>query len=125
MTHDRVGNTANSNAVLPAWRDALYTLNVAIGFDADASSAELQQAQAKVNTWQALFEPLTPGGGAYMNEGTFDNPSWKGDYFGLNCDRLLEIKRRYAPDFALWQHNPFGADVYWEVADDESFCRVA
>ncbi|KAI4160250.1 MAG: hypothetical protein L6R39_000245 [Caloplaca ligustica] len=124
VTHDRVGNTAGSNAVLPAWRDALYTLNVAIGFDADAPPEELQQVQAKVNTWQALFDPLTPGGGAYMNEATFDNPNWKVDYFGKNYDKLLEIKKKYDPNFALWQHTSVGADVYWKVADDGRLCRL-
>ena len=123
-TRDRVGNTADSNAVLPAWRDALYTLNVGIGFNPDASAEELQEVQAKVNTWQALFDPLTPGGGAYMNEATFDNPDWKEDYFGENYDRLLKIKKKYDPNFALWQHTSVGADAYWEVADDGRLCRV-
>ncbi|KAL8724285.1 MAG: hypothetical protein Q9166_008032 [cf. Caloplaca sp. 2 TL-2023] len=124
VTHDRVGNTPSSNAVLPAWRDALFTLNLAIGFAADASSAELQAVQAKVNEWQALFDPLTPGGGAYMNEATFDNPNWKRDYFGGNYERLLEVKRKWDPEFALWQHTSVGADVYWEVAGDGRLCRV-
>ena len=124
VTHDRVGNTAGSNAVLPAWRDALYTLNVGIGFDADSSSAELRQAQAKVNSWQALFEALTPGGGAYLNEATFDNPNWKKDYFGANYDRLLDVKKKYDPTFALWQHASVGADVYWKVASDGRLCRT-
>ncbi|KAL8841192.1 MAG: hypothetical protein Q9170_001046 [Blastenia crenularia] len=125
VTHDRVGNTPDSNAVLPAWRDSLYTLNLGIGFNADASSKKLQQVQAKLNDWQALFEPLTPGGGAYMNEATFDNPNWKQDYFGSNYDKLLAIKRKYDPYFALWQHTSVGADVYWEVAGDGRLCRVS
>lgn len=83
------GNAPGSNAVFPAWRDALYTLNVAIGFNPDVPPEELQVVQAKVNTWQALFNPLTPGGGAYMNEATFDDPGWKVDYFGENYDALL------------------------------------
>ncbi|KAL8646593.1 MAG: hypothetical protein Q9226_006792 [Calogaya cf. arnoldii] len=101
VTHSRFGNTAGSNSVFPAWRDALYTLDIGSGFDADASPSELRQAQAKVNSWQALFEPLTPGGGAYMNEATFDAPNWKTNYFGVNYDRLLEVKKKYDPTFAL------------------------
>ncbi|KAL8846124.1 MAG: hypothetical protein Q9221_008770, partial [Calogaya cf. arnoldii] len=107
------------------WRDALYTLDVGIGFDADASTSELREAQAKVNSWQALFEPLTPGGGADMNEATFDAPNWKRDNFGVNYDRLLEVKKKYDPNFALWQHASVGADVYWEVASDGRLCRVS
>ena len=124
VTHGRVGNVPGSNAVLPAWRDALYTLNVGIGFNPDVPPEELQAAQAKVNIWQSLFNPLTPGGGGYVNEATFDDPDWKVDYFGENYDALLEIKKKYDPDFALWQHTSVGADAYWEVAEDGRLCRV-
>ncbi|KAI1417801.1 FAD-binding domain-containing protein [Hypoxylon sp. FL1857] len=124
VTHDRVGNKPDSNAVLPAWREALYTLNVGIGFDADAPTSELRAVQAKVNAWQALFTPLTPGGGGYMNEATFDDPTWKEDYFGANYNKLLSIKRKYDPHFALWQHTSVGADAYWEPAADGRLCRV-
>ena len=125
VSHERVGNAPGSNSVLPAWRDALYTLNVGIVFPADTSPAELKTIQAKVNTWQALFTPLTPGGGAYMNEATYDNPDWKADYFGENYNELLKIKRKYDPNFALWQHTSVGADVYWEVANDGRLCLVS
>ncbi|KAI0840584.1 FAD-binding domain-containing protein [Hypoxylon sp. FL0890] len=124
VTHERVGNKPDSNAVLPAWREALYTLNVGIGFDADAPTSELQAVQAKVNVWQALFTPLTPGGGGYMNEATFDDPTWKEDYYGVNYNKLLSIKKKYDPNFALWQHTSVGADAYWEPDADGRLCRV-
>lgn len=123
VTHDRVGNQPGSNAVLPAWRDALYTLNLAIGYGADASVQELQQAQAQLNEWQTLFEPLTPGGGTYMNEATWDNVNWKQDYFGSNYEKLLQVKRRWDPDGQLWQHTSVGADESWRVSGDGRLCR--
>ena len=125
VTYARVGSTPNSNSVLPAWRDALYTLNFGIIFDPDASPQELQAIQAKVNVWQALFTPLTPGGGAYMNEATFDDLNWKEDYFGQNYNALLKIKEKYDPQFALWQHSAVGADAYWEVESEGRLCRIA
>ncbi|KAI0383023.1 FAD-binding domain-containing protein [Hypomontagnella monticulosa] len=124
VTHARVGNDPSSNAVLPAWRDALYTLNVGIGFDADTPTSELQAVQAKVNDWQALFTPLSPGGGGYMNEATFDDPTWKQDYFGKNYNKLLSIKQKYDPNFALWQHTSVGADAFWKLNGDGRLCRV-
>ncbi|KAF5026932.1 hypothetical protein F66182_962 [Fusarium sp. NRRL 66182] len=124
VTHARVGNRRDSNAVLPAWRDALYTLNLGIGFNPDVPPRELQEIQARLNEWQALFNPLTPGGGGYMNEATFDNPTWKEDYFGSNYRKLLSIKEKYDPKFTLWQHTSVGADAYWELASDGRLCRV-
>ena len=123
VSHDRVGNRPGSNAVLPAWREALYTLNIGIGYGADASVQELQQAQAQLNEWQALFEPLTPGGGTYMNEATWDNVNWKRDYFGSNYKKLLSVKRRWDPQGQLWQHTSVGSDENWRVAADGRLCR--
>lgn len=125
VSHERVGNTPGSNSVLPAWRDALYTLNLGVAFSPDAPPEDLRAAQAKVNAWQALFTPLTPGGGGYVNEATFDNPTWKEDYFGQDYEKLLEIKKKWDPGFALWQHTSVGADAFWEVARDGRLCRVS
>lgn len=124
VSHERVENASGSNSVLPAWRNALYTLNVSIVFPADASPQKLETIQAKVNTWQTLFTSLTSNDEAYMNEATYDDSDWKADYFGENYDTLLKIKRKYDPSFALWQHTSVEADVYWEVTNDERLCRV-
>ncbi|KAI1799348.1 FAD-binding domain-containing protein [Daldinia bambusicola] len=118
------GNQTEQNSVLYAWREALYTLNVGVVYSPAASIQDLRAAQRRVNEWQQLFARVTPGGGAYVNEATFDNPNWKFDYFGENYDRLLEIKRIYDPEFTLWQHTSVGADAYWEIARDGRLCRV-
>ncbi|KAJ5811086.1 FAD-binding domain-containing protein [Penicillium robsamsonii] len=122
LSHAHVGNKPGSNAVLEAWRDSLYTVNLAQGYAPDASVSELQAVQAKVNKWQDLFKPL--GGGAYINEATYDDVDWKNDYFGANYDRLLQIKHKYDPKFALWQHTSVGADDYWELNGAGRLCRV-
>ncbi|KAI5917047.1 FAD-binding domain-containing protein [Camillea tinctor] len=124
ITRDRIPQAPGWNSVLPAWREALYTLNVGIVYGADVTPEELHTIQRQANEWQKLFSPVTPGGGAYVNEAVFDNPNWKADYFGENYDKLLEIKNKYDPEFALWQHTSVGADAYWEVADDGRLCRV-
>ncbi|OTB00611.1 hypothetical protein M426DRAFT_267397 [Hypoxylon sp. CI-4A] len=125
LTRNRIPLDPEWNSVLPAWREALYTLNVGILYGADATPGELRVIQKQANEWQQLFSPLTPGGGAYVNEAVFDNPNWKADYFGENYNRLLEIKNKYDPEFALWQHTSVGADAYWEVARDGRLCRIA
>ncbi|KAL7787163.1 FAD binding domain-containing protein [Trichoderma ceciliae] len=118
----RIGATPGAHAVLPAWRSSLYTMNFGIAFPNNASTQDMQRYQAKVNDWQDMFKPLTHG--AYVNEATFDNPDWKADYFGENYDKLLAIKKKYDPNFVLWQHTSVGADAYWEISKDERLCRV-
>ena len=122
VSYVRSGKNPGSNAVLRAWRDSLYTINFGIAFPNEASIPDMQRYQAKVNSWQDRFKPLTQG--AYINEATFDNPDWKADYFGENYDKLLDVKRKYDPEFLLWEHTSVGTDVYWEVTRDGSLCRV-
>ncbi len=49
VTHDHVGNKTDPNAILPAWRDALYNLNTGVGYDVDALMQEMQQVQTQLN----------------------------------------------------------------------------
>ncbi len=124
VSHECVENASNSNSVLSAWRDVLYTLNVSIVFSADASSQKLEMIQVKINTWQTLFTSLTLNDEAYINETTYDDSDWKMNYFEENYDTLLKIKRKYDSSFALWQHTSVKADVYWKMINDERLCRV-
>ncbi|RYP78465.1 hypothetical protein DL769_003188 [Monosporascus sp. CRB-8-3] len=121
VTHGRVGNAAGANAVHPAWRDALYWLNMDVYFDERGPAAVVGALQARMNAYQDVLKALMPGGGAYMNKGTFDNPEWKADYYGPNYERLLGVKARYDPGFLLYGPASVGSD-YWTVAAD--VCRI-
>lgn len=124
VSHANVGVEPNSNAVLPAWRDALFSSSAAVSFADDISVQDLQMIQAKVNTWQDWVKALTPGSGSYINEATYDNPDWKSDYYGNNYERLLQVKGKYDESFTLWQHASVGADVYWQEDGEGRLCRV-
>lgn len=124
VSHARVGNQASSNSVLPAWRDALFNMNIGIPLTEDASWAEMSRGQAQLNVWQNEMRVVTPGGGTYINEATYDNVNWKTDYFGRNYDRLLSIKNKYDPDRLLWANTAVGSDVSWKPAADGRLCRV-
>ncbi|KAI1636379.1 FAD binding domain-containing protein [Biscogniauxia mediterranea] len=123
VTHGHVGNAAGANSVNPAWRDALLLLNFGRELAPDAGWAELAAQQAEVNSWQDIFRALTPQSGGYLNEGTWDNPEWRTDYFGANYDRLAEIKAKYDPDYFLWTQTAVGNDVAWEVDTTGRMCR--
>ncbi|KAK4246249.1 FAD binding domain-protein [Corynascus novoguineensis] len=124
VSHANVGVEPDSNAVLPAWRDALFSSSAAVSFAVDTSIEDLQFIQAKVNTWQDWVKALTPGSGSYINEATYDNPDWKLDYYGKNYERLLRVKEKYDRNFTLWQHTSVGADIYWQEDAEGRLCRV-
>ncbi|KAG9520865.1 FAD/FMN-containing isoamyl alcohol oxidase MreA, partial [Aureobasidium melanogenum] len=124
VTHQRVGNTATANSVLPAWRDSLFTMTIGIPLAQDATWAAMQNGQRQLNAWQDLLRTVTPGGGTYMSEATYDNPNWKPDYFGANYQRLLSIKNKYDPQRLFWVNTAVGSDDYWRPAVDGRLCRV-
>ena len=123
VTHARVGNRPESNSVVPAWRDALYWANMDVYFDPASSVEIIHEQQLQMNLNQDLLRSITPGGGAYMNEATFDNPTWKEDYYGTNYRRLLEVKEKYDPHFVFFGPASVGSE-YWEVASDGRLCRA-
>ncbi|KAI0441392.1 FAD-binding domain-containing protein [Xylaria telfairii] len=123
VTHANVGNQPGSNAVLPAWRDALLLLNFGRFLSPDAGWEEISAVQAEVNSWQGIFRQLTPSSGSYLNEATWDDPDWKVDYFGSNYDRLARIKAKYDPGYVLWAEAAVGSDTVWKVDATGRMCR--
>ncbi|KAK1988404.1 hypothetical protein LZ30DRAFT_745160 [Colletotrichum cereale] len=111
------------NAITPAWRDSLFLVNVGI-IDSDrATSAALGISLRRMNAWESRLRDLTPGGGAYGNEGTFNNPEWKVDYFGGTYDRLRSIKSKYDPNFVLYTQTGVGGDEFAQKSDGR-LCKV-
>jgi hypothetical protein len=122
VTHARVGTHPQFNSVQPAWRDSLYWLNMDVYYDPTRLDI-IAALQAQMNVNEGLLRDLTPQGGAYINEGTFDNPAWKEDYFGgVNYGRLLAVKDRYDPEEVFYGPASVGSDR-WVVAGDGRLCK--
>ncbi|PYI09622.1 FAD-binding domain-containing protein, partial [Aspergillus sclerotiicarbonarius CBS 121057] len=118
VTHRNVGNQPGANAVLPAWRESLFSLNFGVEISPDASWEVIWGHQTEVNRWLDALRAVTPGGGSYMNEATFNDDEWKQDYFGVHYDRLAAIKAKYDPDYVFFANAAVGSDVMWRVAAD-------
>ncbi|KAL2130929.1 hypothetical protein VTI74DRAFT_5754 [Chaetomium olivicolor] len=121
VSHARVGNKPGANSINPAWRDSLYWLNMDVYFNPNNMEA-IHALQAQMNIYESMFKALTPGGGSYINEATFDNPTWKKDYFGKNYDRLRRVKDKYDPYSLFYGPASVGSDR-WFVASDGRLCQ--
>jgi len=117
-------STHQPNAVLPSWRDALFTTTFARPLTTDAGWDAIRSNQAQLNAWQDELRDATGGGGAYMNEATWDNAHWKNDYFGVNYDTLWAIKEKYDPQRLFWANTAVGSDEHWKYGDDGRLCSV-
>ncbi|ERF75988.1 hypothetical protein EPUS_01354 [Endocarpon pusillum Z07020] len=124
LTHARVGNKPESNAVLPAWRDSIFFFNVVREWDPNAPVAEGVASENEL-TREIVpqLERITPGSGTYINEGDFNLPTWKEDYFGANYDKLLAVKKKYDPMDLFYAIASVGSDA-WTVASDGRLCRA-
>ena len=112
------------NSVLPAWRNALIHVTLTTPWNFTAPWSEMIALQDKM-TYSAVpqLEAVTPGSGAYMNEADFRQPNWKEDFFGVNYETLLRIKKKWDPHHLFYAVTSVGSDA-WTVAEDGRMCRA-
>ena len=119
------------SAVNPAWRNgvlhAMLMEKQALGLTADQARAKDLQAKKLTDYWRAV----TPGSGAYMNEGDPAEPNWQQSFYGGLYPRLLEIKKLWDPWGLFWASTTVGSEA-WEVRVEDGYphsqngklCRV-
>lgn len=89
-------NDGPPNAILPAWRDALVDIILVGEWDFTIPYEEMAARKDIVtNILVPQLETITPDGGTYLNEADFQTRSWKRDFYGVNYERLRDVKRGY------------------------------
>jgi len=113
-----------SNAVLPAWRNALVHATLTTPWNSTAPWDEMVEAQlAMTNDLVPQLTALTPGSGSYMNEADFRQPDFQDAFFGDNYAELLAIKTKWDPNSLFYATKGVGSE-FWSVANDGRMCRV-
>ncbi|OAG00945.1 FAD-binding domain-containing protein [Paraphaeosphaeria sporulosa] len=130
-----------NNAVLPAFRTAImhtqiYEPNASWDGSTVVEPPELQaRRHDRLQSYLQRWRDITPGGGAYMNEGDMQDPEWKDTFYGSHYEGLLEVKKKWDPEGVFWVISGVGSDE-WEVRDssgggleslytqDGKLCRV-
>lgn len=111
-----------ANAVLPAWRDALFVVIILTAWNFTAPLSEsFEQQNIITNVLEPALKAVTPGSGTYLNEGDFQNPDWKQDFYGSNYGALRAIKAKYDHDDLFYATTAVGSDA-WSVALDGRLC---
>ncbi|PHH68281.1 hypothetical protein CDD82_680 [Ophiocordyceps australis] len=121
--HSVAGNSASSNAVLPAWRDTnVHVLSLAHwDFDAPLSSNLARNDYINQVTVPALTA-LAPESGAYLNEGNIAQKHWQKEFYGANYDRLRRIKHMYDPKDVFFADTAVGSEA-WTRDGHGRLCR--
>ncbi|KAH6684560.1 putative isoamyl alcohol oxidase [Halenospora varia] len=111
-----------SNAVLPAWRDALVHVYITTAWNSTAPFSEM------IHDADLITDEFVPqlasvaGSSSYMNEADFQEPDYKKVFFGDNYAKLLTIKEKWDPDNVFYATAAVGSDV-WTVAKDGRMCK--
>ncbi|EIW51643.1 FAD-binding domain-containing protein [Trametes versicolor FP-101664 SS1] len=112
----------NATSVTPAWRNSVWHLSIKAQFEYNTTLAERKTLYNGLETRLQKFRDLTPGSGAYFNEGDVYEPDHETSYWGANYPKLLAVKRKYDPEGLLdcWQC------VGWKGASDPLYqCYVS
>ncbi|KAJ7838180.1 FAD-binding domain-containing protein [Mycena olivaceomarginata] len=107
----------NATSVTPAWRKALWQIGGHTLWQFNATVSQIRtQFQIASNVTQ-LMRDITPGSGAYFNEGDVYETDHEESYWGVNYPALIAIKKKYDPSSLLecWQC------VGWKGAQDARY----
>ncbi|PNY20703.1 6-hydroxy-D-nicotine oxidase [Tolypocladium capitatum] len=112
-----------SNAVLPAWRDALLTVLVQSTWNFSAPRSDGQRRADEItHVVVPELTKLSPGSGTYMNEADFQLKTWKADFYGSNYPRLRAIKSNYDPEGVLYTPTGVGSEL-WSMDEEGRLCK--
>ena len=113
-----------SNAVLPAWREALISVLVQSTWDFTLTRQQMASRDKDITDIAVpALTALTPGSGTYLNEADFNLQTWKEDFYGANYPQLAAIKSKYDPQSLFYATTAAGSDA-WTVAEDGRLCRA-
>jgi Berberine and berberine like/FAD binding domain len=114
---------ALSNAVLPAWRESVMSVFILGTWNFTAPIAEnLKLQQLMTDVVDPALKSISPGSGTYMNEANFEEPNWKEEFYGINYEGLVKIKRKYDPANLFYAVTAVGSDG-WKADGDGRLCR--
>jgi hypothetical protein len=111
-----------ANAVHPGWRDTLAYIVVSQQWDYEVPFSVMDERERHLT--KDLMPPLQElASGAYMSEADFRNPNWKQEFYGVNWNKLSEVKNNWDPESLFYATTAVGSDQ-WEVDADGRLCRL-
>ena len=125
-----INTTANGampvadNAVLPAWRDALFSCIVGTAWSWGDSWDPVPGWQTQLtNEIMPALEAATPNSGAYLNEASWSQSDWQEAFYGVNYGKLKKIKQKYDPTHLFYAVTAVGSEA-WKADAEGRLCRT-
>jgi hypothetical protein len=107
----------------PAWRNAIISVTVGLPYDYANEPGNIKALNDIPNVLLPPYEKLSPGGGAYGNEGATLQKNFQQVFFGQNYGRLRDIKAKYDPQDDFYALLGVGSDE-WVQRPDGRLCEA-
>jgi hypothetical protein len=98
------------NAVLPAWRETVLHSIQSLGWETGTDPAVIKEIRANMSASQAKWKAVSPDAGAYLGECDIEEVDWQKNFFGVNYERLLGIKKSTDPWGLFWARTGVGSE---------------
>jgi FAD/FMN-containing dehydrogenase len=113
-TNPRVNQT---NAVNPAWRKTVLFAMMANLLPNNATVPQIIQQSRTMADLMNIWREVTPGAGAYLNEGDINEPNFQQSFYGSDFyPRLYALKQRLDPTGTFYAKTAVGSED-WYVTD--------
>ncbi|TFY61306.1 hypothetical protein EVJ58_g4592 [Rhodofomes roseus] len=86
--------TPGSTSVTPAWYDSLWHLGLHGSWAWNSTAEYIADQYTAISQHIQTFRDITPGSGAYFNEGDVYEPNHTDAYWGSNYAKLLSVKQK-------------------------------
>ncbi|KAH8824318.1 FAD-binding domain-containing protein [Flagelloscypha sp. PMI_526] len=96
----------DATSVTPAWRKSIWHLTGrGLNWSWNSTADTIRSKYTLGTTTTKIMKDITPGSGAYFNEGDLYETDHEQSFWGDNYPRLLAIKKKYDPQGLLdcWQ----------------------
>ncbi|XXH05344.1 hypothetical protein Hte_011770 [Hypoxylon texense] len=110
-------------AVNPYMRKSLVSVTIGTPINYTDWSANKAAQDSITYDFLPKLAALTPNGGAYLNEGDFQQPDFQAVFYGDHYQKLLRIKDEYDPDDIFYVQTGVGSDR-WKEDVEGRLCRV-
>lgn len=112
VSHARAGNVPGSNAVLPAWRNAIMSTVVLKSWNFTVPLGKnVAWENEMTNTIMPQLDAIASGSGIYLNEANFQQKDWKENFYGSNYEGLRTVKRKHDPEDLFYAVTAVGSDA--------------
>ncbi|KAK3317040.1 hypothetical protein B0H66DRAFT_535273 [Apodospora peruviana] len=119
-SNEVAGYPGRTGAVNPAWREAVLHIALVTSQPIGLTAAQARDEESRIQGYFQAWKDVSPGAGAYMNEGDPGEANWQQSFYGSHYPKLAAIKKKRDPWGVFWATTTPGSEA-WEVKSVDGY----